>query len=390
MLRKYRYLAVGLALTVVIVLGCFFIPGVLLHIDSSRELGKIQQADQLYYADNVNASDAVEFDLSTRLLMKSGQWKSEKTQITQEDVFEGDVILPEEEMRLYGGDIFSFLAIGLWSDDYYIFDVANAFDEAGKDYIHRLTGYTFDGSSMENAEEEDGAKEDTAAWEDAAGENMEQYGETKAAETAESFLSRLEAAAYEDSLLKLYKYEDKVLNSYYFYMWEYRILNEELGIDVCFEIDAVTLEVYNISFHGSLFDSLPWIDAMNVIWDYRATELNTYYHPWNGTGGDSSFSAISPTVTIPAFVSGYWMGTLGYTVGFASNASFYNEDEILTTRENGYSFGTGNFMMSSKTTCSLEDASDWLRLENEEGDFVYANFEGGNGGFDWYLAAERA
>ena len=81
MLRKYRYLAVGLALTVVIVLGCFFIPGVLLHIDSSRELGKIQQADQLYYADNVNASDAVDFDLSTRLLMKSGQWKSKKRRL---------------------------------------------------------------------------------------------------------------------------------------------------------------------------------------------------------------------------------------------------------------------------------------------------------------------
>ncbi len=388
MLRKYRYLAVGLALTVVIVLGCFFIPGVLLHIDSSRELGKIQQADQLYYADNVNASDAVDFDLSTRLLMKSGQWKSKKTQIAQEDIPEGDAILPEDDMRLFGGDIFSFLAIVLWSDDYYIFDVAESFDEAGKDYIHQLTGYTFDGSSMENAEGEDGAKEDTAAWENAAGENMEQYGETKAAEAPESFLFKLEAAAYKDSLLKLYKYEDKVLNSYYFYMWEYRIFDEALGIDVCFEIDAVTLEVYNISFHGRLFDSLPWIDAMNVIWDYRAAELNSYTYLYD-SNGRSAFELGCPTAVIPAFVSAYWMGTVTCTAGFSSMASFYQENGMLTTREKGYAFADGNFMMDSPTNCTLEDASDWVRLENEEGDFVYANLEGGSGGFDWYLAAER-
>ena len=46
-------------------------------------------------------------------------------------------------------------------------------------------------------------------------------------------------------------------------------------------------------------------------------------------------------------------------------------------------------MMDSPTNCTLEDASDWVRLENEEGDFVYANLESGSGGFDWYLAAER-
>lgn len=389
MLRKYRYLAVGLIVTAAIVLGCLLVPGLLLHMDSRRELGKIQQADQLYYADNVNASDAVDFDLSTRLLMKSGQWKSEKTQIAPEDIPEGDAILPEDDMRLFGGDIFSFLAIVLWSDDYYIFDVAESFDEAGKDYIHQLTGYTFDESSMENAEGEESAKEDIAAEEEhAAGENMEQYDETKAVEAPESFLFKLEAAAYKDSLLKLYKYEDKVLNSYYFYMWEYRILDEELGIDVCFEIDAVTLEVYNISFHGRLFDSLPWIDALNVIWDYRATEMNSYYHPWAEIS-ESSFSAISPTVTIPAFVSAYWMGTMTYTAGFSSMASFYQENGMLTTREKGYAFEDGNFMMDSPTNCTLEDASDWVRLENEEGDFVYANLESGSGGFDWYLAAER-
>ncbi len=62
---------------------------------------------------------------------------------------------------------------------------------------------------------------------------------------------------------------------------------------------------------------------------------------------------------------------------------------MLTTREKGYAFADGNFMMDSPTNCTLEDASDWVRLENEEGDFVYANLEGGSGGFDWYLAAER-
>lgn len=43
MLRKYRYLAVGLIVTAAIVLGCLLVPGLLLHMDSRRELGKIQQ-----------------------------------------------------------------------------------------------------------------------------------------------------------------------------------------------------------------------------------------------------------------------------------------------------------------------------------------------------------
>lgn len=337
--RRQGTLAAAMTGTVLILLLCLFLPGLLLHMDSQREVGKILQADQLYYADNVSTADTVGFDLSKRLMMKSGRWKSEKTQIMPEDVPKSDTILSEEDMRLLGGAVFVLLAEKLWNSDYMV-DALESFDEVGRVYIERMR---------------DGGYEGMAS----------------------------------SSSCKLYKYADKVLDSYYFYMWEYTY--EMDGIRFCLEVDAVTLEFYSVSAHGTLFDNLPWMDAMNLCLSYRRDELDVYSKVVmeSGLGSLLFDSAFTPTMVIPAFASAYWIA--GIMEGECENelASFTHPDEMLTTAQKGYSFREGNFMIKSRVQCFLEDASDWVTIRNDDGDTVYAYIDFADGGFDWYMAPER-
>ena len=49
MLRKYRRLAVGLALTAVVVFLCLVVPGVLLDAGSRFDVGILQRYPQLFH-----------------------------------------------------------------------------------------------------------------------------------------------------------------------------------------------------------------------------------------------------------------------------------------------------------------------------------------------------
>ena len=75
MLRKHRYVILGGALTILVVAACLFLPGFFLNLAGQQDVGPVRLADQEYNADNVSAGDSVDFNLQTRLLMRSGQWQ---------------------------------------------------------------------------------------------------------------------------------------------------------------------------------------------------------------------------------------------------------------------------------------------------------------------------
>lgn len=378
MLRKYRYFAIGLFITAIIVLLCLFVPGALLQIGSVQEIGRAQQADQLYYADNVYASDAVNFDLGIRLLMKSGQWKSDQTMIAETEVAEDDHILSKEQMRAYCAVIFNYLTQELWTDENYAMDMVENYNYSAtaREYIARLNGTATE--SVEIYAPETTAQEAAALAPE----------ETKAVEAALSFRDQLALAPYEYSSLQLCRYEDRVLNSYYFYVWEYTIQDEALGIDASFEVDAVTLEIYSMSIHGSLFDELPWAEVWQLMWIYHEAEFADWANVYLGQFQGSSIP-VSPTSAFWVLINAYWMDMQNELAAHYDEITLA-EGEPLQTQESGYSYWEGNFMMQSPVTIIQEDASDWMRLENSMGDAVYANSRFINGGFEWYMAAERS
>ncbi len=394
MLKRYRRLFFGLALTTAVVVLCLLLPGVFLHMEGEKAVGTPQQAQQRYYADNISAEDAVGFDLNVRLMMYSGQWKSQKEAISVDAVAENDHILSKPSMRRYGATLFMFLADRIWTDA--ACEMLQAMDENAERYISMLLGYSDvgDGADTTEAYEDAGRFDAGTADADNAGEGeaeADPYGETQAYSSTSGFVQILEKLALEDAQITLYRYEDQVLNSYYFYVWEYVIRDEALGVDVVMDVDAVTLELYHISFHGSLFDNLPWVDALQLMMEYSMEDLNVYMdHYWSSTG--MHFPANHAAV-IPAFLSSCWMGMQGVTRGFAGSAPFSmtDSDNTLETRESGYSFFGGNFFfVNAPVQCYMLDDWDWIAMEDSQDNVVYAYAIYRNGGFEWTMTAERS
>ena len=344
MFKRYRALAAGLALTAVVVLLCLWLPGIFLRAEGQMAVGMARQADRLYYADNISTGNVVDFDLNIRLLMHSGQWKSRREAIAPDEVFQGDQVLSKPDMRRYGAALFSFLAEDVWTCDFCVRNMAYFSDDSARSYISMLL-------------------------------------------QGEDYAQVLRLSAMEDAVLTLYRYEDQILNSYYFYMWEYVFRNEAMGVDVVIEADAVTLEVYRVSVHGGLFDELPWREALDLMISDTYEDLNIY-GAFYGAYPEAVLPATAVTV-IPAFLSSCWMGMQGVDQGFGASAPFLFTQPGLATGENGYAFYTGNFWFANiPVQCNVYADPDWLAIEGVGGETVYGNVSWENGGLEWSMAAE--
>ena len=141
MRRKYRPLALGLIGTIVVVLICLFVPGALLNFEGEQELGEIQQAKQRYYADNVSATDAIDFDFTMRVMMMEGGWKRDKTEIEAKDA-RGNIV-SEEQARAFCRDTFHFFTWEMWELLPQLMDINltyYAISDEQKDYLAAASG----------------------------------------------------------------------------------------------------------------------------------------------------------------------------------------------------------------------------------------------------------
>ena len=124
------------------------------------------------------------------------------------------------------------------------------------------------------------------------------------------------------------------------------------------------------------------------MWIYHEAEFADWANVYLGQFQGSSIP-VSPTSAFWVLINAYWMDMQNELAAHYDEITLA-EGEPLQTQESGYSYWEGNFMMQSPVTIIQEDASDWMRLENSMGDAVYANSRFINGGFEWYMAAERS
>lgn len=338
-----------LVISVLVVFLSLLIPGLLLHLECAQTLGKAMQDDQLYYADNVSVGDGQNFDLKTRLMMKEGRWKTEKKQIQSWDIYDGDFILSKESMMNYALNLFEFLQSDLWLNDRVITDSILRSNRQVLTYIYYMTA------------------------DDYAGNNL-------------SFSERVQALAQENSKLTLYRYDDCVFNTYYFYVWEYSFKDDKIGMEVNMEVDAVTLELYSIRIHGDTFDQLPWESIMNFTIKNHYSEFQLYS---NYMGDGLVSMPDSGEALILAYMSSYWMSLLYREPFFDTLPAIDLSAEKLETKENGYNFHKGNFIASQYCNFYTGDYPYWTRIENNGGNYVYCHISFDDGGMDWYMTAEQ-
>lgn len=377
MVRKYKKLAAALCAMALILALCLALPGVFLGVDSRRDVGQVNQAGQQYYADNISAKDTFDFDLVTRLLMLSGAWKSSGIEITPADVAEGDDIFGESQMMHFGRDVFFALFNGAiqsynW-DDVFWNELLLGMDEAAKDYVRSAIGYEIGGDSSVAQNLEDGGEM----------ADLENAGETTAYASVDYvFLELFYHMAENDSSCTLRRYDDKVLNSYYFYVWEFQVKNETLGVDFTILMDAVTLELYRLECHGSLAEAIPWDVTMS-----RWKEAS--YNEWllDNTNRPMTGSSLEVPLTL-------WMAYWDCLTGNGYIEPVYGEDmtgtvQSIYTSENLYRFPGGNIFFAGNVYYSFNSSQSTITVETGEGNQVYIRGDYSKG-IEWYLSAEEA
>ena len=327
MLRKHRYVILGGTLMILVVAACLFLPGFLLNLAGQQDVGPVRLADQEYNADNVSAGDSVDFNLQTRLLMLSGQWQCRDTVIREDEVYEGDRILSKDDMYFLGGNAFLFFIQILTESGVLDFP---EFQEEGY-------GVLFDSPNT-------------------------------------------------DCTYTLHRYEDQILGTYYFYIWEYSIKNDALGCEFNLMMDAVTLEVYSVRIQGSLFGNFSWNDFMR--------ELSAALGNVEDDGSEESrwmHSYIDlPQDLVLFYCMNLWpavLGQISYETEFFPLGIPYI-GELPRTGERGYNFEEGNFFISrSVYFFSPDGIRDTLFADDFENQIYICMDEIAEHGFEWYLSA---
>ena len=373
MLRKYRYLALGIMVMLLVVAACLLLPGFLLNLEGQRDVGTVTRATQEYNADNVSAGDSVDFNLQTRLLMLSGQWQCRDTVIREDEVYEGDQIVPSDDMFFYGANLFLLLTQLVANDNLgmnRMADAVNRLDEEAKDYITTIVGEGWR-EELENMPAES---------------NMaEEYGTPWDAIIANTFFNVFMTSAYDDCTYTLHRYEDQILDTYYFYVWEYSIKNDMLGYEFDIMMDAVTMEVYSVRIQGSLFESIPWNDLMR--------EVSASLGDVEDDGSEESmwmhYYIDLPQDLVLFYYMNLWPMVLDQV---ACETELFplgmpNIGVSPRTEEQGYNFVEGNFFISRSVYFSAPDGiRDTLARDDFENQICICMDEIEEQGFEWYLS----
>ena len=346
MRRRYVFLAGSLALMLTVVLLCLFMPGALLKLENQQIVGEIMQADQVYYADNVTAEDTISFDITMRLMMLEDRWKSKKTS-TDITKIQGN-ILDMSEARDFCTDTMLFFTWEMWTQLPQMMDI-------------NLPAY-----AGVLSEEQDYLQ---------AAVDGEMPGDIQ--------------SVIEGGEMQLYAYEETVLNSYYFYVWEYTAVDEALGIDLHMVLDAVTMDVYSISIGGELFGGLAWAECMNYY--LIAAPVPAMQSIQMMSAMEVTLTSFDPVWLPLAWLCNYYLVTMGdesIMSGQSYSEKWYSRDVMsLGTDENGYTFWGGNFIVYKDLifTAGYNDKS--LCLSNQDESTVYASLNLLNGAFEWKLTS---
>lgn len=370
MRRKYRPLALGLIGTIVVVLICLFVPGALLNFEGEQELGEIQQAKQRYYADNVSATDAIDFDFTMRVMMMEGGWKRDKTEIEAKDA-RGNIV-SEEQARAFCRDTFHFFTWEMWELLPQLMDIDfmyYAISDEQKEYLAAASGNlgAYPGSEALEANRENTAEDETTA-----------ITGTETPYLVQDLLM--------DGDVRLYMYQETILNSYYFYVWEYDLKDISRGLDLHMVIDAVTLDVYSITVGGRLFDGLPWKEVMQLFCTGMEIGIAAAIQSVSEIHMPTALQTEGVWLPVAWFCSyyGMMMGQWG-VMPFEEPSIEWSYYDVMNlgTEENGYTFYGVNFFVNKILSYDLGYNNVAIRLKNSNSSFVYMGFSSENDTFRW-------
>ena len=240
MFHRHRYLILSSLLVAATALLCLFAPEFLLAMEKSSDTGKVLHAKNNYYADDVSDNSDMEFNFQKRLMMLSGQWKSDR-EVVPEDA----ELLSEKDLRKICVSIPAMLMQTI--------DNVNENKDFWDSFIYEEISIALAYNSLELfnlGTEMDADAEDT---------------ETRALDNSDTFPGYVNvyyALLFDQGTAKLYKYTDSILGVNNFYLWDYTLESDRLKISYNLKIDAVTLDIYSISIHGNKFDEMGWLDLL--------------------------------------------------------------------------------------------------------------------------------
>lgn len=376
--RRYRFGAAGLALTLLVVVLCLFIPGVLLDFEGEQDVGEITQADQVYYADNVSTDDSIDFDFSTRVMMMEGKWKCDQKEISFSEA--SGTILEESAAAAFCSDTCWFFTWELWEQLPQLLDInlmAYVLTDKQRAYLQAVTQ-----SGSESSASAEISIVPLSSAEEAAPEGQE--NQTAAVDGEMPYKVQDQVL---NGDIRLYEFKETVLGTYYFYAWEYSVTDELLGIDIQMMIDAVTLDVYRIKIGGELFDGLPWGEALRY---YGLALPYTISEAINNITEVRNNQVYIGSLWVPlAWVCDYYrMAERG--MGGALNIEppgLKQQENVnlmrLGTGQNGYTFYGGNFFANKIVFFEINYADAFGRFRNSRGSLVYMGFRSGADEFLW-------
>lgn len=352
MFRKYGVLSLGILLVIIVAGISLIVPGALVKYEGRRELGKVRDPGQLYYADNVSAEGSVDFNTVMRLMMKENRWESEKRAIDPEQA-DGN-LLSREQARDFCVNTLRFFTWDMWQHTY---------QHAGVNY----TDY-------------DISDQQRLYLQTIISEMEEGEAGSETPYIVQELLSMGE--------IQLYKYVETVFNTYYFYVWEYKVDNLPYGIDVTIEIDAVTLDVYNISIGGDLFAGLPWHEMMEYCITYLPEFSNVSWTEYFEI--DSSVNEYNLKLFLPLlWIGSYWNY---WNIGLNEDTISSETETDLTgimdlgTSERGYVFYDNGFVLYQRPTIKGGYGSTVLSLADDNHNEIFCGMDKNENGFHWYMA----
>ena len=325
MIRRNRFLILGFLVTAVIIMLCLGGPGVLLKVEKASDVGKVASGKQQYYADDV-ADDSLHFDFSRRLMMISGQWKSSPEEV---EYFEG--LLNPEIMTALGDFFYYFLAEC----------VSYGYGQSWQDYAAaKLYGEAYPEGGFEYYE----------------------YNSILS-DRQQAGLNYICECVDKGTALTLYRYSDKVFNSFEFYVWEYAIKAEHVGLDFRVLIDALTMDIYSIELSGDFFERIDFADLFIYLRDSNHWPKYVSVEDFSPYAWDAADDLYQPMTL--------WYACYEECINAIQNS--YPSDFMAMmnydSKDSAYTFLGGNFVCCKISKCDY--ISDFVYEFLSQGDPLY-------------------
>lgn len=349
MLYRYRYIILSGLVTAAVVLVCLFAPDFFLTLERHSDAGRVMHGENVYNADDISDASISTFNFQKRLMMLSGQWKCEK-----ELVELVDNVLDRESLERICISIPALLmqdlnAIASNNDLFYNW-IGDEIDYAVDRYWQHLDA--------------------------ALGEDTRSGNERSPYPNIPDNVNLSYAALFYGGHTKLYKYTDSILSGYYFYVWDYSVEDEDLGVSYDIKVDAVTLDIYSFAIHGSRLDVSGWYDLFML------------YPGWVDAYGNESGVVTQardllpfgmPDISVNMLVLSY--GSYLYTDYMANNISGVR---AFKSDSQGYSY-TMNFLQRSDMEAQM--IAEGILKMTSGNETVYACIRSGSG-FEFYFTSE--